>query len=108
MPDSHPARALKGIMNTFLNWIYGLASAAIGAAAGGITAGIVAPESFNFSHAGLEKLGALCGVNALLAAALYLKQSPLPAIQTTTQTTTLETKTVTNPAPAPAPPEQGK
>ena len=95
-------------MNTILNWIYGLASAAIGAAAGGITAGIVAPESFNFSHAGLEKLGALCGVNALLAAALYLKQSPLPAIQTTTQTTTLETKTVTNPAPAPAPPEQGK
>ena len=86
-------------MNTVVNWLYGLVSAAIGAAAGGITAGIVAPESFNFSHSGLQKLAALCGVNALLAAALYLKQSPLPAISTTTRTTTLETKTVTDPAP---------
>ena len=90
-------------MELFFKWLYGLASAAIGAAAGGITASVVAPESFNFSHAGLEKLGALCGVNALLAVAMYLKASPLPAIQTTTQTTTLETKTIVNPAP-PTPP----
>ena len=88
-------------MNTFLKWLYGLASAAIGAAASGITAGIVAPESFNFSTAGLEKLGALCGVNALVAIGFYLKQSPLPAISTTTQTTTLETKTIVDPAPKP-------
>jgi hypothetical protein len=88
-------------VNTFLRWLYGLASAAIGAAASGVTAGIVAPESFNFSGPGLAKLGALCAVNALVAAAMYLKQSPLPAIQTTTQTTTLETKTVVDPGPAP-------
>ena len=90
-------------METFFKWLYGLASAAIGAAAGGITASVVAPESFNFSHAGLMKLAALCGVNALLAAAMYLKQSPLPAIQTTTQTTTLETKTVISPPDAATP-----
>jgi hypothetical protein len=86
-------------MDTFFKWFYGLLSVSISAAASCVTAGVVAPESFNFSHAGLEKLGALCGVNAILAAALYLKQSPLPTIQTTTQTTTLETKTSVNPAP---------
>jgi hypothetical protein len=91
-------------MNTFLKWLYGLASAAIGAAANGVTATIVAPESFNFTGPGLAKLGTLCGVSALVAAAMYLKQSPLPAIQTTTQTTTLETKTVVDPGPAPANP----
>jgi hypothetical protein len=90
-------------VDTVLKWLYGLLSVGISAAASGVTASVVAPESFNFSHTGLEKLGALCAVNALLAVAMYLKQSPLPAIQTTTQTTTLETKTVTNPAP-PAPP----
>lgn len=88
-------------MSTILRWLYGLASAAIGAGASGITAGIVAPESFNFSGPGLQKLISLCGVNALVAVALYLKQSPLPAITTTTQTTTLQTKTVTDPAPQP-------
>jgi|HubBroStandDraft_2_1064218.scaffolds.fasta_scaffold264590_1 hypothetical protein len=93
-------------MDTFFKWLYGLLAVAISAAANGILASIVAPADFNFSHAGLEKLGALCGANAVLATALYLKQSPLPAIQTTTQTTTLETKTVTTPAstPPPAPP----
>ena len=94
-------------VGTTLQWLYGLVSAAIGAAASGVTAGIVAPESFNFSGPGLAKLGALCGVNALVAVAMYLKSSPLPAIQTTTQTTTLTKTTVVDPAPPKPPaPEQ--
>lgn len=80
-------------------WAYSLISACIGAAATGVTSMVVAPESFNFSHSGLIKLGEMCAANALLAAALYLQKSPLPPIQTTTQTTTLETKTVVDPAP---------
>ena len=86
-------------MNTVVKWLYGLVAACIGAAASGITVAIVAPESFNFSHAGLQKLAAVCGVNALLAAGAYLKQSPLPALQTVTQTTTLESNTEISPGP---------
>jgi hypothetical protein len=48
---------------------------------------------------GLEKLAEACIGQALIAVGLYLKQSPLPAIQTTTQTTTLETTTTVSPAP---------
>lgn len=65
-------------------WLYSLVSAAISAAASGVTLVIVAPESFNFSGAGLAKLGAVCGVNALIAVASYLKQSPLPGTSVTT------------------------
>lgn len=60
-------------------WIHALVATAISAAASGITAGIVAPDQFNFTHSGLIKLGELCAVNALVAVAAYLKQSPLPA-----------------------------
>lgn len=88
-------------MNNVANWLYGLLAAAIGAVGSAVPLVIVAPESFNFSHAGLLKLAEMCAVNALLAVGLYLKQSPLPAIQTTTQTLTLETKVT----PAPEPPK---
>jgi len=59
-------------------WLYSLVSAAIGAAASGVTLVVVAPESFNFSGPGMTKLGTVCGVNALIAIGTYLKQSPLP------------------------------
>lgn len=68
---------------TIKAWLHSLVAAAISAAASGVTAGIVAPESFNFTGPGLAKLGALCGVNALLAVAAFLKQSPLPTDATT-------------------------
>ena len=78
-------------------WVYSLVSAAISAAASGITAGIVAPESFNFSGPGLAKLGALCGVNALIAVANFLKQSPLPTDTATVTTTVTATQETTKP-----------
>jgi hypothetical protein len=59
-------------------WLHGLVAAAISSAASGITAAIVDPSAFNFTKSGLVKIGTLCGVNALIAVAAYLKQSPLP------------------------------
>jgi hypothetical protein len=84
-------------------WLYSLISACIGAAASGVTSMVVAPESFNMTHTGLIKLCEMCVANAILAAALYLKQSPLPGLQTTTQTTTLTKTTTIDPAPDPKP-----
>jgi len=83
---------------TLKAWIHSLVAAAISAAASGVTAGIVAPESFNFSGPGLQKLAALCGVNALLAVAAFLKQSPLPTAEITA-TTTVKTTVEGNPQP---------
>lgn len=64
-------------MGTTGKWIKGLISAVIGAAANGVTVVVAAPESFNLD-AGLPKLLSVMAVSAILAAAMYLKQSPLP------------------------------
>lgn len=61
----------------FRHWIKGLCSACIGAAANSVTVIIVAPETFNLQD-GLPKLGTVALVSAIVAAANYLKQSPLP------------------------------
>lgn len=61
-------------------WIRGLASAMIGAAANSVTVVIVAPETFNLAE-GLPKLGSVALVSAIVAAAMYLKQSPLPGCE---------------------------
>jgi hypothetical protein len=62
-------------------WIKGLVSAAIGAAANGITVVIVDPTNFNLNE-GLGKLGSVMFVSAIVAIGLYLKQSPLPGTPT--------------------------
>lgn len=62
------------------NWIRGLVSAAIGAAANTVTVMIVAPETFNINE-GLGKVGTVAGVSALVAVCNYLKQSPLPSCE---------------------------
>ena len=87
-------------MSAFAKWIYGLFAAAIGAAGGAVPLVIIAPLTFNMTRPGLIMLGKACAGSALIAVGLYLKQSPLWPIQTTTQTTTLETITTVNPAPA--------
>lgn len=58
-------------------WLYGLGSALIGGAANSIVAAVVAPESFNFNE-GLSKLVTMAVAGAIMSAAAYLKQSPLP------------------------------
>ena len=59
-------------------WLHGLAGAAIGAIGSSVSVMIVDPTTFNFTPAGWLKLGEISLVSAVLAAALYLKQSPLP------------------------------
>ncbi len=58
-------------------WVKGLISAIIGGAANSITVSLVAPETFNFQD-GLGKLGAVAAASAIVAAAMYLKKSPVP------------------------------
>lgn len=62
---------------SWAQWGKGLVAAVIGGGANAVTNVIVAPEVFNMGE-GLGKLLAAAGVSALFAAALYLKQSPLP------------------------------
>ncbi len=59
-------------------WLHSILAAAISAAASSVTAGIVDPAKFNFTLSGIEHLGEFALVNAFLAVALILKQSPLP------------------------------
>ncbi len=61
-------------------WLYSLFAALIGGAVNSVAATYVAPEVFNFSHAGLIKLGQLALAGGLLGLLTYLKQSPLPKL----------------------------
>lgn len=58
-------------------WLRGLGAAVIGGAANAITLLVVDPASFNFD-AGIDRLWKVATVSAILAAAFYLKQSPIP------------------------------
>lgn len=71
--------------------------------AGAIPLIIIAPLTFNFTADGWTKLGEACVAEAILAAALYLKQSPLPPeSQVTIQTDTHTSTTTVTPAPTDA------
>jgi hypothetical protein len=78
-------------------WLYSIFSAGIGGAATSLGGVIVAPSVFNFSPAGLAKIGELALFGFVVPVLALLQKSPLPAIQTTTHTLT-ET-TVVDPAP---------
>lgn len=58
-------------------WLKGLIAAAIGGAANAVTVMIVDPVAFNLQDGG-KKLAMVALVSAIVSAALYLKQSPLP------------------------------
>lgn len=58
-------------------WIKGLISAIIGGAANAVTVMVVDPLAFNLGE-GLSKLASVALVSAIVSAAMYLKQSPLP------------------------------
>ena len=62
---------------TWKVWLKGLISAIIGGAASSVTVVIVEPAAFNLQE-GIGKLGTVCLVAAIVAAAMYLKASPLP------------------------------
>ena len=64
-------------MKNWKTWLRGLISAVIGGAANSITVMIVDPQSFNLED-GLGKVGSVALISAVVAAAMYLRKSPLP------------------------------
>ena len=58
-------------------WIEGLLAALIGGGANAITVIVVDPLNFNLGE-GLPKLLQVVAVGAIVAAAAFLKQSPIP------------------------------
>ena len=79
-------------------WLYSLIAGGIGGAASSTLAAFSMPEVFNFSHDGWVHIAKLAFIGAIVPILTYLKQSPLPPTQVTTQTVTL-TKTTEAPAP---------
>ena len=61
-------------------WIKGLAAAVIGGVAHSIVLIIVDPLSYNLNE-GLRKLLTVAVTSAIIAAAAYLKKSPLPNVE---------------------------
>ncbi len=64
-------------MNTTRVWIEGLVAALVGGAANAVTVIVVDPLNFNLGE-GLPKLLQVVTVGAIVAAAAFLKQSPIP------------------------------
>lgn len=58
-------------------WIKGLVAAAVGGASGSVAMLVADPSTYNLAD-GKEKLIAVATVNAIVAAAAYLKKSPVP------------------------------
>ena len=58
-------------------WLKGLLSAIIGGAANSITVMAIDPLQFNLTD-GIDKLSMVAVAGAIVSAAMYLKQSPLP------------------------------
>ena len=85
-------------------WAYGLVHAIISGAANSVTGMLVDSDKFNLSSvAGLEHMGELAGIGALIAFWMYLKQSPLPALVETTVETTKLTTVTEKPVEGPVP-----
>lgn len=68
-------------IQAFIPWLKGLLAAFIGAAANGVTASAIAPESFNLGAQWKNTL-MFAGASGVFAAAGYLKKSPLPEMKT--------------------------
>lgn len=63
---------------TWKQWFHSLIAAVVGGAANTLSAVLVAPDQFNFSHAGMIKLAEMAGAGALISLVMFLKQSPVP------------------------------
>lgn len=81
---------------TWKAWLHAVAGAFIGGAASGLSAVIVAPQTFNFSLQGWENIGKLGLVAGVIAALAVLKQSPLPSESITVEKKTTSTVSTTN------------
>lgn len=71
------------LSKNFKIWFRGLMAAAISAFSTAASGALTLPTVFNFSHNGFMNILKLSTVPALLAVFAYLKQSPVPAPDTT-------------------------
>jgi hypothetical protein len=67
----------KKSLTSLKTWFKGLVSAVIGGAANSGLAAVVAPDKFNI-HEGLSSLLTMAAGGAVIAALMYLKNSPIP------------------------------
>ncbi len=58
-------------------WFKGLVAAVIGGVSNSVVLMIAEPTTINL-HEGIGKLGTVAATTAIVSAAMYLKQSPLP------------------------------
>ncbi len=63
---------------TIKGWARSILAAAIGAVSNSIAVMVVDPIAFNFTKAGLTKVGEVALVSAIVAVAHVLQKSPLP------------------------------
>lgn len=70
---------MENLSNTTI-WIKGLIAAVIGGVANSIVLIIADPLNFNLGE-GLNNLLTVAATSAIIAAAAYLKQSPLPNVE---------------------------
>lgn len=98
------------------SWLHGLLAAFIGGGAGAVTAGfsanLIDPKNFNLNdHMGnfFSLMGTCFLINGFMSMMLYLRQSPLPDVQTivtgshtvtTTDAVIVSNKPVDPPTPA--------
>jgi len=68
-------------MKKWQNWVTGLIGAFIQGGATSISTMIVDPETFNIGD-GLSNVGTVALVSAIVGAALFLKNKPLPGLGT--------------------------
>ncbi len=77
--------------NSWAQWLHAIIAAFIGGASGAAYAALIAPDTFNFSHAGIIKLSQMALLAGIVPVLAYLKQFPTP--QSTITVT--ESKSVT-------------
>lgn len=68
---------MKNYVLDWRNWTRGLYGAVVGSAANAITVMVIAPDKFNLNEQWPSLLNFVV-VSAIVSAALYLKQHPLP------------------------------
>ncbi len=70
------SKFMEFAMKNWKHWAKGLLAAIIGGASNAVVLVVVDPQHFNFSD--LATLARVVSGTAIVSAALYLKQSPLP------------------------------
>lgn len=74
-------RLVKHYAIHWQTWLHGLIGATVGGGANAIAVCVVKPDDFNLGD-GLSSLLKVFAISAIISAALYLKSSPVPPMET--------------------------